>query len=111
MRHISLQQIFALTPSTVSHYLRFARMILLTVLQQLHDARIAWPRGEEIFELSSYVSACHPLLDGVFGSLDRLNLPCQVSSDIKIENTTYNGWKHGHFISSVIAFNSKGTDC
>jgi hypothetical protein len=108
MRHVSLQQIFALTPSTVSRYLRFARMILLRVLRQLPDARIAWPRGEEFFELSSYVSARHPLLDGVFGSVDGLNLPCQVSSDLEIENATYNGWKHGHFISCVIAFNSKG---
>jgi hypothetical protein len=108
-RHVSLQQIFALTPPTVSRYLRFARMILLRVLRQLHDARITWPRGEEFFELSSYVSARHPLLDGVFGLLDGLNLPCQVSSDLEVENATYNGWKHGHFISSVIAFNVKGT--
>ena len=33
MRHVSLQQIFALTPSTVSRYLRFSRTILLMVLQ------------------------------------------------------------------------------
>ena len=111
MRHVSLQQIFALTPSTVSRYLRFSRTILLMVLQRLRDARIAWPQGEEFFELSSYVSAHHPLLGGVFGSIDRLNLPCQVSSDLEIENATYNGWKHGHFISSVIAFNAKGMKC
>ena len=110
MRNVSLQQIFALTPSTVSRYLRFARMILLRVLRQLRDARIAWPQGEEFSELSSYVSARHPLLDGVFGSIDGLNLPCQVSSDPEVENSTYNGWKHGHFISSVIVFNSKGTN-
>lgn len=108
MRHVSLQQIFALTPSTVSRYLRFARTILLRVLQQLSDARITWPRGEEFLELSSYVSARHPLLDGVFGSIDGLNLPCQVSTDIEVENATYNGWKHAHFISCVIVFNSKG---
>ena len=108
MRHVSHQQIFALTPSTVSRYLRFARTILLMVLRRLPDARITWPRGEEFLELSSYVSARHPLLEGVFGSIDGLNLPCQVSSNIEVENATYNGWKHGHFISSVIVFNSKG---
>ena len=71
-------------------------------------AAIAWPRGDEFLELSGYVSMRHPLLEGVFGSIDGLNLPCQVSSDDEIENATYNGWLHGHFISSVIVFSSKG---
>ena len=108
MRQISLQQIFALVPATVSRYLRFSLSILLRVLRQMPDAGISWPHGDELIELSSYVSTRHPLLDGVFGSIDRLNLPCQVSSDIEMENATYNGWLHSHFISSVIVFSSKG---
>jgi hypothetical protein len=108
MRQISLQQIFALVPSTVSRYLRFALSILLKVLREMRSAAITWPRGDEFFELSGYVSMRHPLLDGVFGSIDGLNLPCQVSSDIEMENATYNGWLHSHFVSSVIVFSSKG---
>ena len=108
MRHISLQQIFALVPSTVSRYLHFALSILLEVLRQMPHATIAWPQGDEFLELSGYVSMRHPLLQGVFGSIDGLNLPCQVSSDIEMENATYNGWLHSHFISSVIVFSSKG---
>ena len=108
MRQVSLQQIFALVPSTVSRYLRFALSVLLEVLRQMPHATITWPQGDEFLELSGYVSTRHPLLDGVFGSIDGLNLPCQVSSDIEIENATYNGWLHSHFISSVIAFSSKG---
>lgn len=108
MRQISLQQIFALVPSTVSRYLRFALSILLKVLRQMPHAAITWPRGDEFLELSGYVSMRHPLLQGVFGSIDGLNLPCQVSSDVEIENATYNGWLHSHFISSVIMFSSKG---
>ena len=108
MRQVSLQQIFALIPSTVSRYLRFALSILLEVLRQMPHATITWPRGDEFLELSGYVSMRHPLLQGVFGSIDGLNLPCQVSSDVEIENATYNGWLHSHFISSVIVFSSKG---
>jgi hypothetical protein len=108
MRQLSLQQIFALVPSTVSRYLRFALSILLKVLKEMPRAAIAWPRGDEFIELSGYVAARHPLLDGVFGSIDGLNLPCQVSSDIEMENATYNGWLHSHFVSSVIVFSSKG---
>ena len=109
MRQLSLQQIFALIPSTVSRYLRFALSILLKVLRQMPSAAISWPRGDEFLELSSYVSIRHPFLQGVFGSIDRLNLPCQVSSDIEMENATYNGWLHSHFVSSVIVFSSKGS--
>ena len=109
MRQVSLQQIFALVPSTVSRYLRFALSILLTVLRRMRHAIITWPQGNDFLELSNYVTARHPLLQGVFGSIDGLNLPCQVSSDIEMENATYNGWLHDHFISSVIVFSSKGT--
>ena len=109
MRQVSLQQIFALVPSTVSRYLRFALLILLEVLKQMPHATITWPQGDEFLELSGYVSMRHPLLHGVFGSIDGLNLPCQVSSNIEMENATYNGWLHSHFISSVIVFNSKGS--
>ena len=108
MRHVSLQQIFALVQSTVSRYIRFALSILLKVLRQMPHAAIIWPRGDEFLELSGYVSMRHPLLQGVFGSIDGLNLPCQVSSDVEIENATYNGWLHSHFISSVIVFSSGG---
>lgn len=109
MRQVSLQQIFALVPSTVSRYLRFGLSILLNVLRRMPHATIAWPQGDEFLELSGYVSMRHPLLQGVFGSIDGLNLPCQVSSDVEMENATYNGWLHSHFISSVIVFSSKGS--
>ena len=71
-------------------------------------AAITWPRGDEFLKLSGYVSMQHPLLQGVFGSIDGLNLPCQVSSNVEMENATYNGWLHSHFVSSVIVFSSKG---
>ena len=109
MRQISLQQIFALIPSTVSRYLRFGLSILLEVLRHVPQAAITWPQGEEFLELSGYVSTRHPLLQGVFGSIYGLNLPCQVSSDVEVENATYNGWLHSHFISSVIVSSSKGS--
>ena len=108
MRQVSLQQIFALVPSTVSRYLQFTLSTLLEVLKGMPSAAITWPHGHEFLELSGYVSARHPLLEGVFGSIDGLNLPCQVSRDDEMENATYNGWLHSHFISSVIVFSSKG---
>lgn len=108
MHQISLQQIFALVPSTTSRYIATALPLLIETLRSMDSARICWPQGDEFHELSQLVSNRHPLLSGVFGSIDGLNLPCQVSVDTEIENATYNGWLHGHYISSVIAFSSRG---
>jgi hypothetical protein len=36
--------------------------------------------------------------------MDGLNLPVQTLSDDDIENATYNGWLHTHFVSSVYVF-------
>jgi hypothetical protein len=49
MREISLQQIFALVPSTVSRYIQFSLDILLAVLRQIPDARIRWPSRVDEF--------------------------------------------------------------
>ena len=40
--------------------------------------------------------------------LDGLNLPVQESADDEIENATYNGWLHSHFVSSVLASLASG---
>ena len=108
MRQVSLQQIFALVPATTSRYIITALPLLVETLRSMVSAQICWPQGDEFHELSRFVSDRHPLLSGVFGSIDGLNLPCQVSTDMEMENATYNGWLHGHYISSVIAFSSRG---
>lgn len=109
MREVSLQQIFALVPASVSRYIDFALDILLYTVRRMREARVAWPHGDEFEVYAQLVQARHPHLFGAFGSIDGLNLPCQTSSDIEIENATYNGWLHEHFISSVLVFSPKGT--
>ena len=42
--------------------------------------------------------------------MDGLNLPVQTSHDQEIENATFNGWLHDHFVSSVFAFAPDGMD-
>jgi hypothetical protein len=108
MREISLMQIFALIPTTVSRYIVFARQILLQTLQTMEDARIQWPTGDEFHENNVLVTNRHPLLTGAFGTMDGLNLPVETSGDQEIENATYNGWLSEHFISNVIVFGATG---
>ncbi|EIW77798.1 hypothetical protein CONPUDRAFT_92166 [Coniophora puteana RWD-64-598 SS2] len=109
MRETSLMQIFALIPSTVSRYIRFAMRILLRTLRHLPEAAIVWPQGDQFFILNDAVVEHHPLLTGAFGVMDGVNIPVQTADDDEIENATYNGWLHDHFVSSVFAFGPDGT--
>ncbi|KAJ7192487.1 hypothetical protein GGX14DRAFT_406285 [Mycena pura] len=109
MREISLQQIFALIPTSVTRYIIFGLHILLKVLQKLPEARINWPRTVDDFEeLNSLIVARHSRLAGAFASIDGLNLPVETAEDEELENATYNGWLCDHFISSVLVFSPEG---
>jgi hypothetical protein len=104
----SLVLIFAVIPSTASRYLQFALSILLETLRNIPEGRIAWPTAAEFAENEQRITNRHSLLIGAVGSCDGLKLPVQVSSDTRIENATYNGWLHEHFISNVFVFNPIG---
>ena len=108
MTEISLQQIFALVPATSSRYINFGLEILLKTLLNIEEAGIHWPEGEEFEELTNLVLVRHPLLSGAFGTMDGLNLAVQVSKYQEMENATFNGWLHSHFVSCVLAFASHG---
>lgn len=110
MRKTSLQQIFALIPTTVSRYIRFGLTLLLDVLRTMPDAAIGWPRKDNDFRAyNKLIVERHPLLTGAFASIDGLNLAVQTAEDDEIENATYNGWLCEHFISSVLVYSPKGT--
>ena len=108
MREVSLQQIFALIPSTVCRYVHFGLQILLRTLRDMPDASIEWPSGTQFEDNSRLVTQRHPRLIGAFGTVDGLKLPVQTSDDPEIENAMYNGWLSEHFVSSVLAFSAEG---
>ena len=85
MLEVSLSQIFAIIPTTISHYITFTLGILLFTLKHMKDAQIQWPVGNEFEENNSLILARHPLLIGAFGSMDGLNLPIQTSQDQEVE--------------------------
>lgn len=116
MREISLQQIFALIPSTTSRYINFAVQILLNVLQKMPEGHIRWPTAAEMEEYSQIIGKRHPMLakvingrsSGAFGSIDGLKLLTQTPDDPEWENADYNGWLHEHVTNNVLAFDPKG---
>ena len=68
MHEISLQQIFALIPTSVSCYINFTLAILLATLRQMPDSHILFPEDDEEFEeLNTLITAQHPWLLGAFG--------------------------------------------
>jgi len=106
---VELQMIFALTPSSCSRYIRFGLNTLSLTLSKMPAAQIRWPTERQMQEYSDMIETRHgSILRGGFGFVDGLNLKVQTSSDPMVENMTYNGWLHGHFISSVIAFAPTG---
>lgn len=108
MSEIALQQIFALVPSTASRYIRFALDILLQTLRVMPEAKVQWPAHSQMDENTLLILKRHSLLRGAFGSIDGLNLPTGSSDDPDIENATFNGWLHDHFVSSVLVFSPRG---
>lgn len=102
MHKVSLQQIFAIIPSTTSRYIAFALDILRYTLRDMEASDIRWPRRIQDFTNNSHlIQERHPRLKGAFASIDGL-------SDHEIENATYNGWLSEHFISSVLVFDPQG---
>ncbi len=81
MREVSLQEIFALIPSTVSRYILFALRILHDTLCDIPETTITWPRNDDFEAFSILIQQRHPLLVGAFASIDGLNVPVQTSSD------------------------------
>lgn len=55
MSATSLQQIFALIPSTISRYVAFSQSILLALLRASPDGAISWPQNLEEFEQNSLI--------------------------------------------------------
>ncbi|SJK97335.1 uncharacterized protein ARMOST_00587 [Armillaria ostoyae] len=104
----SLMEIFTLIPSTIHCYVCFALSLLLTTLHSMSAAKIQWLLGEEFQKHNDLILKQHPLLQGAFGTMDRLNLPVQESHDTEIENATFNGWLHDYFVSSVFTFGASG---
>ncbi|KAG2113839.1 uncharacterized protein F5147DRAFT_770486 [Suillus discolor] len=91
MQEISLQQFFALIPTTVNWHLDFALDILLQTLCNMPENAIHFPDHNEIIEDNLLIHACHPKLVGGFASIDGLSLPCQEADDPEVNNATYNG--------------------
>ena len=72
-------------------------------------AKIAIPSNEEIASYQEAVGAIYPLLSDVWSTMDGLKLYLQQSGNTEIQARFYNGWTHGHYVTSVFVFCPDGT--
>jgi DDE superfamily endonuclease len=104
-----LQIIFGLTGTPISMYIRFARRILIKVLQAEDDAAIKLPSDKKVEEYKAAIANRHPLLQNVWCSMDGLKLRLHRPADGITQNMFYNGWTHDHYVSAVFVFCPDGT--
>jgi len=106
---MSLQMHFGLSMTNLTMYLRFGRRIVVEVLQDDNFAKISIPSNATIQQYKVMIKAKYPLLDDVWSAMDGLKTPIQQSGSEKIQRYFYNGWKHNHFVTSVLCFCPDGT--
>ncbi|KAF7783289.1 hypothetical protein Agabi119p4_2665 [Agaricus bisporus var. burnettii] len=75
MLEVSLCEIFALIPATVSRYIQISLSLLLQTLRRMPQSRVCYLTGSEFQEQNDLIVVRHPRLTGAFGSMDGLNLP------------------------------------
>ena len=65
--------------------------------------------NEKIASYKEIVGAMYPLLSDVWSTMDGLKLYLQQSGNTEIQARFYNGWTHGHYVTSVFVFCPDGT--
>jgi hypothetical protein len=104
-----LQIIFGMTETPVLMYLKFGRRLLIHILKNESDSAIRMLTAEEMAQYKEAVRGKHPMLDGVWCSMDGLKLLLECSGDKEEQNNFYNGWTGDHYILALLVFCPDGT--
>jgi hypothetical protein len=103
-----LQIIFGMTRTALSIWLRFARRIIVKVLQKHPLAMVKLPSDAEIQQFIDSVKQKYSDLDNCWGAMDGLKLLLEKSGNNKQQNNFYNGWTHDHYVSNLFLFSPDG---
>ena len=63
--------------------------------------RIKWPSLQAQREADSRIEELFPLVGGRFGFIDGKNLNVLQVENVEKQNSLYNGWLHGCFVTGV----------
>jgi DDE superfamily endonuclease len=73
------------------------------------EAAIKIPEEDKIKEFQAAIASKHPVLNGVWCTMDGLKLYLEQAGNVLIQERFYNGWKCDHFVSGVFVFCPDGT--
>jgi hypothetical protein len=104
-----LQLVFKLTYTNLSVYLRFGICLLVETFHDDPLARVCLPSPEKINEYKAAFGQRHLLLHDCWATMDGLKLYLQQAGNTEIQERFYNGWTHGHYVTSVFCFCPDGT--
>ena len=104
-----LQMIFGMTRTNFDLYLKFGIRIMIELYARHPLAKLGLPTAEKVAEYKEAVAARHPHLQDVCFTMDGLKLYIEKPSDEKTQSRFYNGWTHGHYVTSVFVFAPDGT--
>lgn len=103
-----LQGWFGFTGSHANVWLKFGRRMLFKALKDVELARPEWPDHPTINSLKAIVVAKYPALKDVYCVADGLKQAFEACADLDEQSMYYNGWTHGHYISSLFVFGLDG---
>ena len=105
--------IFGVMVATINRAINKGIDILDELFRTVNDRRwrIRWPSTRKMQSFARMIQFREPMLEGVFGFVDGLNLKIQEPGDVNTQNAYYNGWKSACFASQVIVFTPDGRIC
>lgn len=108
MMQKTLCQIFSATEAIISRDLNRMLTLLCEKLPTIEDAKVRWPRIDEMERLSAAVNEYHNNSYHVFGFVDGVSFSIEDDSDSEMQNAYYNGWKARSTVSNIFAYGSDG---
>ncbi len=106
----AISMAFGLTGSQVYRWLKFARKVLLFVLQDVQVAKVCSPQDNEVEAYVAAIAQRYPLAGErrVWAAIDGLKLRLEQSSNYAVQNEYYNGWTGSTYVNSVFLFAPDG---
>ena len=103
--------VFGSTSTPLYVWLNFSRRVLLSELSRIPAVQVSFPTEDEIQLYTAAISARYLILTNIWDAVDGIKMLLQESGIWIVQNMFFNGWKHGHYISSIYAFASDGRIC
>lgn len=111
MTYQTLQQLCGLSYGCVARMRRRGLRALVAALKELPEALVEWPTLEKMRFYAQVMREKHGPMPGgdIWGVFDGVKIPIYTPNKDGEQQTYWNGWVHGHYISNLLMFAPDGT--